>query len=89
MLLHILGLIVFGLIVGAIARFLMPGRQAMGLIMTSILGIVGSFVGHAIGNAFHGVPLTEAAPAGWIGSILGAFLLLFVYGMVANRSTNV
>jgi uncharacterized membrane protein YeaQ/YmgE (transglycosylase-associated protein family) len=86
---HILGWIVFGLIAGAIARFLMPGRQPMGIILTIVLGIIGSFVGGVIGNAFHGVPLAEPAPAGWIGSIVGALIVLFIYGMVSNRSTTV
>src|SRR5207248_11477228 len=82
---NILGWIVFGLIAGAIARLLMPGRQPMGIILTIVLGIVGSFVGGVIGNAFHGVPFAEPAPSGWIGSILGAFLILLVAGMVSNR----
>jgi uncharacterized membrane protein YeaQ/YmgE (transglycosylase-associated protein family) len=87
--LTVLGWIVFGFVVGAIARFLMPGPQPMGVIMTTILGIIGSFVGGAIWNAFHGAPLTEPAPASWLGAILGAFIVLFIYGMVASRRTNV
>jgi uncharacterized membrane protein YeaQ/YmgE (transglycosylase-associated protein family) len=86
---HILGWILFGLIAGAIARALMPGRQPMGIILTIILGIIGSFVGGAIGNLFRGIPITEPAPAGWIGSILGAILVLIIYGMVASRRTTV
>jgi uncharacterized membrane protein YeaQ/YmgE (transglycosylase-associated protein family) len=86
---NILGWIVFGLVAGAIARLLMPGRQPLGLILTTVLGIVGSFVGGAIGNTFHGVPLTEPAPAGWLGSILGAFLILLIVTMVSNRRTSV
>lgn len=86
---HILGWIVFGLVAGAIARLLMPGRQPMGMILTTVLGIIGSFVGGVIGNAFRGVPLNEPVPAGWIGSIIGALLVLFIYGMVANRRTSV
>ena len=85
----VLGWIVFGLIAGAIARLLMPGRQPMGIILTIVLGIVGSFVGGVIGNAFHGVPLSEPAPAGWLGSIVGALLVLIVYSMVVNRRTTV
>jgi uncharacterized membrane protein YeaQ/YmgE (transglycosylase-associated protein family) len=86
---HILGWIVFGLVAGAIARLLMPGRQPMGIILTIVLGIIGSFVGGVIGNAFHGAPLTEPAPSGWIGSIVGALLVLIVYSMVSNRRTTV
>jgi uncharacterized membrane protein YeaQ/YmgE (transglycosylase-associated protein family) len=86
---HIIGWIVFGLIAGAIARLLMPGRQAMGLIMTTMLGIAGSFVGGAIGNAFGHAPITQPTPSGWLGSILGAFLILLVLGMLSSRRTNV
>ena len=82
----IIGWIVFGLVVGVIARFLMPGRQPMGFILTSLLGIAGSFVGGYIGSMIHGGPLDAAQPAGWIGAILGALLLLFLYGMFARKT---
>jgi len=87
--LTVLGWIVFGFVVGAVARFLMPGPQPMGMIMTTILGIVGSFVGGTIWNVFQGASLTEPVSASWLGAILGAFLVLFIYGMVASRRTNV
>jgi uncharacterized membrane protein YeaQ/YmgE (transglycosylase-associated protein family) len=83
---HFIGWIVFGLIVGAIARLLMPGRQPMGLIVTCLLGIAGSFIGGYIASAIHGGPMDASQPAGWIGAVLGALLLLFLYGMFA-RST--
>jgi uncharacterized membrane protein YeaQ/YmgE (transglycosylase-associated protein family) len=86
---QIIGWIIFGLIAGAIARLLMPGRQPMGLIMTTILGIIGSFVGGAIGNAFSGASILDATPSGWIGSIIGAFLILLIIGMVSSRRTSV
>jgi len=86
---HILGWILFGLVVGLIARFLMPGRQPMGFILTTVLGIAGSFVGGYIGTMLSGEPLDASAPSGWLGAILGALLLLFLYGMVAGRRTNV
>ena len=66
--------LVVGLIVGAIAKFLMPGQDPGGWIMTIVLGIAGSFVGNLIAGV-----LGMQAPVGWIGSILGAMLLLFVY----------
>ena len=85
---HILGWIVFGLVAGAIARLLMPGRQPIGIILTTVLGIIGSFVGGAIGNLFNGSALLDPTPSGWLGSILGAFLILLVVGMVSkSRST--
>jgi uncharacterized membrane protein YeaQ/YmgE (transglycosylase-associated protein family) len=72
--------LVVGLIVGAIAKFLMPGNDPGGWIMTIVLGIAGSFVGNLIAGA-----LGMAGPVGWIGSILGAMLLLFVYRLVKRK----
>jgi uncharacterized membrane protein YeaQ/YmgE (transglycosylase-associated protein family) len=87
---HILGWIVFGFVAGAIARLLMPGRQPMGFILTTVLGIIGSFIGGAIGNAFGGDgSIMDPTPSGWIGSIVGAFLVLLIVTMVSNRRTTV
>ena len=83
---QILGWIVFGLVVGAIARLLMPGRQPMGFILTCLLGVAGSFLGGYIGTMIHGGPMDATQPAGWIGATLGALLLLFLYGMFAKRT---
>jgi len=69
--------LIVGLIVGAIAKFLMPGNDPGGWIMTIVLGIAGSFVGTFIAGA-----LGMAGPVGWIGSILGAMLLLFIYRLI-------
>ena len=69
--------LIVGLIVGAIAKFLMPGNDPGGWIMTIVLGIAGSFVGNFIAGA-----LGMAQPVGWIGSVLGAMLLLFVYRLI-------
>ena len=69
--------LIVGLIVGAIAKFLMPGNDPGGWIMTIVLGIAGAFVGTYIAGA-----LGMATPVGWIGSVLGAMLLLFVYRLV-------
>ncbi len=80
----ILGTIVVGLIVGAIARFLLPGEQKMGWILTCLLGIAGSvgagFVGQAMGwySAGQG--------AGWIASVVGALVLLFVVQKLRSAS---
>ena len=72
----IIGTIVVGLIVGAIARFLLPGEQKMGWILTCLLGIAGSvgagFIGQALGWYAAG------QGAGWIASVVGAIVLLFV-----------
>jgi uncharacterized membrane protein YeaQ/YmgE (transglycosylase-associated protein family) len=77
---HIIWLLVFGLIVGAIARLLMPGPQPLGIILTSLLGVAGSFVGGCIGNLIHGEPISEVHRSGWIGAVVGSLLLLFLYG---------
>jgi uncharacterized membrane protein YeaQ/YmgE (transglycosylase-associated protein family) len=74
----------FGLIVGAIARFLMPGRQHMGLLLTMGLGIVGSFAGGLIAWLFSGRSGFEMNPAGWIMSVVGALVVLFVYSKIAK-----
>lgn len=66
-----------GLIVGLIARALMPGKQSLGFIMTSLLGIAGSFVASYAGQ-FMGWYAPGAA-AGWIASVVGAIVVLFVY----------
>jgi len=81
---EIIGWCVFGLIVGLIARFLMPGRQHMGLLLTMVLGIVGSFAGGFIASIFSGGSHVAMNPAGWIMSIVGALVVLFVYSMVAK-----
>jgi uncharacterized membrane protein YeaQ/YmgE (transglycosylase-associated protein family) len=83
---HIIGWIVFGLVVGLIARFLMPGPQPMGFILTAVLGVIGSFVGGTLANLFQGGSLMDPRPSGWIGSIVGAFVLLLIYGLVSKRN---
>ncbi len=70
---------IFGLIVGAIARFLVPGRQPIGLGGTIVLGIVGSFVGGFLGSLIFGGDITLSNPAGWIGGIIGAVIALLIY----------
>jgi uncharacterized membrane protein YeaQ/YmgE (transglycosylase-associated protein family) len=69
--------LIIGLIVGAIAKFLMPGRDPGGFIITILLGIAGAFVGTFLGR-FLGL-YSEGATAGLIMSVLGAMLVLFVY----------
>jgi uncharacterized membrane protein YeaQ/YmgE (transglycosylase-associated protein family) len=71
--------IIVGLIVGAIARWIMPGTQTMSWIMTSVLGIVGSIVGGFVASVIWKSPDGKFHPAGWILSILGALLVLWAY----------
>ncbi|MFD1710849.1 GlsB/YeaQ/YmgE family stress response membrane protein [Ottowia sp. GY511] len=75
--------IVVGFIVGLIARAIMPGNQSMGLIMTTILGIVGSLVASYGGAALGLYP--AGSPMGWIASIIGAIIVLFIYGLVTKK----
>jgi uncharacterized membrane protein YeaQ/YmgE (transglycosylase-associated protein family) len=87
----VIAFILFGLVVGIIARFLMPGRQPMGFILTALLGIAGSFLGSFVGGLIKGggEAMETSDPYNWIGAILGALVLLFIYGMVAGRRTTV
>lgn len=77
--------ILFGLIVGLVARAIMPGRQSMGIVATTLLGVAGSFVGGLIGSLFYGGSVFDLHAAGIIGSILGALLVLFVVGYGSRR----
>ena len=72
--------IVVGFIVGLIARAIMPGNQSMGFIMTTILGIVGAIVGQYGANA-----LGMSGPIGWVGSVVGAIIVLFIFGLVTKK----
>jgi uncharacterized membrane protein YeaQ/YmgE (transglycosylase-associated protein family) len=72
----ILGFLLFGLIVGFIARLLLPGRQSMSMLMTLLLGVAGSFIGGVVGNMLAGGHWDRPVTAGWIGSVLGALVLL-------------
>ncbi|WP_428420655.1 GlsB/YeaQ/YmgE family stress response membrane protein [Methylibium sp.] len=74
----IIGTLIVGLIVGALARFLMPGEQKMGWILTCVLGIAGSFIAGFVGQSLGWYAVGE--PAGWIASVVGAVVLLFIVG---------
>jgi uncharacterized membrane protein YeaQ/YmgE (transglycosylase-associated protein family) len=78
----LIGWIIFGAVVGIIARFIMPGRDPMGWVMTIVLGIAGSLLGGLLLGVIIGGRATD--PAGWIGSILGAVLLLWIYRRYAG-----
>ncbi len=76
--------IVVGFIVGLIARAIMPGNQSMGLIMTTILGIVGALLASYGGGLLGLYP--PGSPVGWIASVIGAIIVLWIYGMVTKKS---
>ena len=79
----ILSWILFGLVVGVIAKLLMPGRDPGGFIVTILLGIAGALLGGFVGQAMGLYGPGESA--GWIMSILGAIVLLVLYRMMARR----
>jgi uncharacterized membrane protein YeaQ/YmgE (transglycosylase-associated protein family) len=79
----IIGTIVIGFFVGLIARFLKPGRDKMGLILTTVLGIVGALVATWIGQALGWYDEGEAA--GFIMSVIGAIVVLAVWGLATGR----
>ncbi len=78
----IIAWIVFGFVIGLIARAIVPGRQHMGFIATTILGIIGSVIGGLVASALQGGGggLADWHSAGWIGSIIGAIVVLLVAG---------
>lgn len=82
----IIGTLVVGLIVGLVARALHPGRDSMGIIMTIVLGIAGALLAKYVGQALH--LYTEGQSAGWIASIIGAIVLLVIYGMVKRGQSS-
>ena len=77
----LLAFILFGLVVGLVARAVMPGRQSMGVVATALLGMAGSFVGGLVGSLIYGGQLFAFHTAGVIGSIIGALLVMFLVGM--------
>jgi uncharacterized membrane protein YeaQ/YmgE (transglycosylase-associated protein family) len=81
---HLLGQAIFGLVVGALAKLIMPGQDPGGMIITMLLGLVGSMLGTFVGRALWG---GADYSAGWITSILGAIVLLAIYRAVKGRQT--
>lgn len=77
----IIAWIVFGFIIGLIARAVVPGKQSLGFVMTTLLGVAGSIIGGLVVSTLAGAPATALQPAGFIGSLIGAILLLVIAGM--------
>lgn len=82
---HIIGMIIVGLIAGAIARLIMPGKDPMGILMTIILGIAGSFVGGWVATLIWRNETGDFRPGGILLSVLGAILLLFLWRTIRSR----
>ena len=84
---HILWMLIIGLVVGALAKLVMPGRDLGGIIVTMLLGVAGALVAGFLGRAlgwYH-----ESESAGFIASILGSVILLGIYRAVIGRRTVV
>ena len=84
---EILWTIFIGLIVGIVAKLFMPGRDPGGFIITALLGIGGAFVGTYVGQALN--LYRPGEPAGFIGSVIGAMLLLLLYRLIARPRRHV
>jgi uncharacterized membrane protein YeaQ/YmgE (transglycosylase-associated protein family) len=76
--------LIIGLVVGAIAKLIMPGKDPGGFIITILLGIAGAFIATFVGRSMGWY--TEGEAAGWIASVVGAILLLLIYRMIRGRS---
>lgn len=87
----IIGLIIIGLIAGALARLLVPGRDPMGIGGTIVLGIVGSFVGGFLADLLFRNDANDRglSPAGIVGSVIGAIIVLLIYNAVTRRRSRV
>jgi uncharacterized membrane protein YeaQ/YmgE (transglycosylase-associated protein family) len=81
----IIGWILFGLIVGALAKLVMPGKDPGGIIVTMLLGIAGAVLGGFVGRAMGFY--NEGEPAGFLMAFLGAIILLALYRMMVGRRT--
>ena len=83
---YILWTIMIGLLIGIVARYLMPGRDTMGFLFTTLLGIGGALIAQFLGQAAH--LYLPGEPAGFIASVLGAMLILW-FGRMMNRGSVV
>ena len=82
----IISTLIIGLIVGAIAKLIMPGNQGGGIIVTMLLGVAGAFLAEFLGEAVGWYGPGEGA--GWIASIIGALIVLFIYGMITKEKSE-
>jgi len=82
---HLLFFLLFGLVVGAVARVLVPGRESGGWLTSLVIGVLGSFVGGFLGRGFG---YGDGRPAGFLMSLLGATLLLVAYHLLGGRRAS-
>jgi uncharacterized membrane protein YeaQ/YmgE (transglycosylase-associated protein family) len=81
----VIGWIIFGLLVGIVAKFLMPGRDPGGFVITAIIGIVGALLGGYLGRAIGWY--REGDPVGFVVAVLGSIVLLALYRLMVGRRT--
>jgi uncharacterized membrane protein YeaQ/YmgE (transglycosylase-associated protein family) len=89
MILHVIWMLILGLIVGLVARLIVPGSQPLGLIATSLLGIVGAYVGGTLGSVVfppHKFTVTPPINHSFLGALVGAVILLFIYKAARSRT---
>ncbi len=82
---NLIGFLIVGLLAGALARLLVPGRDPMGCVATMLLGIVGSYVGGVLGSLVFNGEVNLRASNSFIGAVLGAVVALLLLRMVAGR----
>lgn len=83
---HIIGWILFGLLVGVVAKFLMPGRDPGGFVITAVLGIVGGVVGGFLGRTMGWY--RDGDPVGFIMAVLGSIIVLMLYRFMIGRTAR-
>lgn len=83
---HYLWVALIGLVVGALAKLIMPGKDPGGIFITMLLGVAGSFLATFLGRAIG--LYQESQAAGFVMSLMGAILLLFIYRLVRSRTTS-
>jgi uncharacterized membrane protein YeaQ/YmgE (transglycosylase-associated protein family) len=83
---HIIGWIVFGLVVGIVAKFLMPGRDPGGFVVTALIGIVGAVVGGFMGRVIG--LYKDGDPVGFVMAVIGSIILLAVYRFTIGRTAT-
>ncbi len=84
---HLLLFLLFGLIVGALARLIVPGREPGGWIISMILGVLGSFLGGFLGRGLGWY--SEGQPAGFVMSLVGAIIVVAIYHAITRRRATV
>ncbi|GAA1774035.1 GlsB/YeaQ/YmgE family stress response membrane protein [Pseudarthrobacter sulfonivorans] len=83
------GFLILGLIAGAIAKAILPGRQGGGIFITLLLGVVGAFLGGWLGSLLFNAPLQEFfSIQTWLLAIVGSIIVLLVYGMITKRGVR-